>query len=98
MFGVEFDWMIGIGSLICGLLVMTGHGDFLMKGGNSQARKATYDEKKMMTPTGIAFLLIGVLTIINIYMTQMWAHILYLVLMLAVFVGLILYFQLKCKK
>ncbi len=98
MLGTEFDWFIGLICVFCGILILTGHGDFIMKGGNAQARREHYDEKKMVVPTGIAFLLIGGLTILNIYMTTTWAHVVYLILMVAVFAGLIVYYQMKCRK
>ena len=38
--------IIGI-SIIGGILLLTGHGDFLMGGGNADERRKMYDQKKM---------------------------------------------------
>ena len=43
----SFDFILAGASLIVGILLLTGHGDFFMKGGNAQLRKAKYDETKM---------------------------------------------------
>ena len=42
----SFDFILAGASLIVGILLLTGHGDFFMKGGNAQLRKAKYDETK----------------------------------------------------
>ena len=43
----SFDFILAGASLIVGILLLTGHGDFFMKGGNAQLRKAKYDETKI---------------------------------------------------
>ena len=45
--GKSFDFLLTAAALIAGILLLTGHGDFLLKGGNSELRKAKYDEAKM---------------------------------------------------
>ena len=69
----SFDFILGGASLIIGILLMTGHGDFFMKGGNTQLRKAKYDEKKMAKGSGLALILIGIITFIDSYTTTVAA-------------------------
>lgn len=45
--GKSFDFLLTAAALIAGILLLTGHGDFLLKGGNAELRKAKYDEAKM---------------------------------------------------
>ena len=44
--GKSFDFLLTAAALIAGILLLTGHGDFLLKGGNAELRKAKYDEAK----------------------------------------------------
>ena len=85
-------------ALIAGILLLTGHGDFLLKGGNAELRKAKYDEAKMTKGSGVALILIGILTGIDSYTEGMASEIIYVILLLLVMVGLGLYLKYKCKK
>ena len=42
--GQSFDILLTAAALIVGILLLTGHGDFFLKGGNAELRKAKYDE------------------------------------------------------
>lgn len=44
--GRTFDFILAGAAIIVGIMLLTGHGDIFMKGGNTQLRKAKYDEKK----------------------------------------------------
>nr|WP_297886030.1 DUF3784 domain-containing protein [uncultured Blautia sp.] len=94
----SFDFILGGASLIIGILLMTGHGDFFMKGGNTQLRKAKYDEKKMAKGSGLALILIGIITFIDSYTTTVAAKIGYIVAVVVILVGLMWYLNNKCAK
>ena len=60
----SFDFILAGIALIVGIMLLTGHGDIFLKGGNTKLRKEKYDEKKMTWGSGVALLLIGVATLI----------------------------------
>ena len=81
--GKSFDFLLTAAALIAGILLLTGHGDFLLKGGNAELRKAKYDEAKMTKGSGVALILIGILTGIDSYVQSgMAAEIIYVILLL----------------
>ena len=41
--GETLDIFITVVSLVVGVMLLTGHGDFFMKGGNADLRKNLYD-------------------------------------------------------
>ena len=43
----SFDMILTIAALVMGVMLLTGHGDILMKGGNAAERKKLYDDKKV---------------------------------------------------
>ena len=43
----SFDMILTIAALVMGVMLLTGHGDVLMKGGNAAERKKLYDDKKV---------------------------------------------------
>lgn len=96
--GGTLDYVIAIGCLVVGIMLLTGHGAVFMKGGNERLRKEKYDTKKMERATGIAFVLIGIVSFVDIYTTGMAAKIGYIVVLFLVFVPLIYYLKVKCKK
>ena len=96
--GREFDFLLAGASLIIGIMMMTGHGDIFMKGGNSQLRKQKYDEEKMQKGSGLALVLIGIATGIDSYTTGLPAKIAYIVFLLAVVIWLIFFIKNKCQK
>ena len=94
----SFDFILAGASLIVGILLLTGHGDFFMKGGNAQLRKAKYDETKMAKGSGVALILIGIVTLIDSYTTTVAAKIGYIVVLVIIMAGLRWYLQKKCMK
>ena len=40
----SFDMILTIAALVMGVMLLTGHGDILMKGGNAAERKKPYDD------------------------------------------------------
>ena len=94
----SFDFMLAGISLIVGIMLMTGNGSFFMKGGNSQLRKKKYDEKKMGKGSGLALILIGIVTFIDSYTTTVAAKIGYIVVLAVILGGLVWYIKNKCTK
>lgn len=98
MMSKSFDFILAAAALIVGVLLLTGHGGFFMRGGNTQLRKAKYDEKKMEKGSGVALVLIGILTLIDSYTVGIAAKIGYIVVLVAILAGLMWYLNTKCKK
>ena len=92
------DVMLTAAALVVGFLLVIGKGSFFMKGGNDQARKAMYDEKKMEKGSGVALILIGLATGIDMFTTGMAFKIGYIVVLLIIIVGLMYYLRVKCRK
>lgn len=84
--------------LVVGFLLVIGKGSFFMKGGNDQARKAMYDEKKMEKASGVALLLIGAATGIDMFTDGFTAKMVYIVVLIVILAGLFYYMRTKCKK
>lgn len=93
------DLLLTVGPIIAGILLLTGHGSFLMGGGEVQKRQRMYDEKKMEKACGIAMLVIGIATGIESYLvSSVTAEIIYIVFVFVVFAVMIYYMKTKCKK
>ena len=48
MMDKSFGLILAVIALIAGVMLLTGHGDILLKGGNAKLRKEKYDEKKIL--------------------------------------------------
>lgn len=94
----SFDFILAGAALIVGIMLLTGHGDIFLKGGNTKLRKEKYDEKKMSLGSGVALILIGIITFIDSYTTSLAAKIGYIIIILAILAGLVLYLKYKCAK
>ena len=98
MMGRTFDFVLAGAAIIVGIMLLTGHGDIFLKGGNTQLRKAKYDEKKMSKGSGVALILIGLASGIDSYTTGVAATIRYIVVLVLFLAGLMLYLKYKCTK
>lgn len=96
--GTSLDYILTFASLIVGVMLLIGKGEIFLKGGNSDMRKKLYDEKKMEKGSGIALILIGIASGIDIFTTTMAAKIAYIIVLIIIFAGLIYYLKVKCKK
>lgn len=94
----SFDFLLAGASLIVGIMLLTGHGDIFLKGGNTKARQNRYDEKKLSKGSGTALVLIGISTFIDSYTTSLAAKIVYIIFLVAVLGGLLWYLKNKCSK
>ena len=93
-----FDVLLTGVCLVVGFLLVIGKGSFFMKGGNDQARKAMYDEKKMEKASGVALLLIGAATGIDMFTEGFAAKMAYIAVLVVILVVLFVYMRTKCKK
>lgn len=94
----SIDLILTVGSVIIGIMLLTGHGDVFMKGGNAEMRKKTYDEEKMAKASGAALVLIGIATGIDSVTTGLPAKIAYIVVLLIILGVLLFYMRTKCRK
>ena len=90
--------ILTIAAFIVGIMLLTGHGDIFLKGGNADIRKKLYDEEKMAKASGVAFILIGVVSAIDLFTTALAFKIAYIVALLIIIIGLVYYLRVKCKK
>ena len=96
--GKTFDYILTFGAIIIGIMMLTGNGGIFLNGGDAKARRKIYDEKKMEKACGIAMILVGIITGIDTFTTGMAAKIIYVVLILVIFIALVYYIKVKCKK
>lgn len=83
-------------SLIGGVLLLTGHGNFLIQEGGANKGKRIHDEKKTARACGIALLIAGALSLVDCFVTAMAFKIVYIVLIVAIFAVLFWYIAKKC--
>ena len=90
--------ILTIAAFIVGIMLLTGRGDIFLKGGNSDISKKLYDEEKMAKASGVALILIGVVSAIDLFTTALAFKIAYIAALQIIIVGLVCYLRLKCKK
>ena len=93
----SFDLILTVAALVMGVMLLTGHGDILMKGGNAAERKRLYDEKKIQLISGVT-LIFGVLTGLDMLIKSYVYDIIYLVLVIVIFIAMVVLIRKKCKK
>ena len=94
----SFDLILTVAALVMGVMLLTGHGDILMKGGNAAKRKRLYDEKKIQLISGVTLLIFGVLTGLDMLIKSYVYDIIYLVLVIVIFIAMVVLIRKKCKK
>ena len=94
----SFDLILTVAALVMGVMLLTGHGDILMKGGNVAERKRLYDEKKIQLISGVTLLIFGVLTGLDMLIKSYVYDIIYLVLVIVIFIAMVVLIRKKCKK
>ena len=94
----SFDLILTVAALVMGVMLLTGHGDILMKGGNAAERKRLYDEKKIQLISGVTLLIFGVLTGLDMLIKSYVYYIIYLVLVIVIFIAMVVLIRKKCKK
>ena len=90
--------ILTIAAFIVGIMLLTGHGDIFLKGGNADIRKKLYDEEKMAKASGVALILIGIVSDVDLFTTALAFKIDYIVPLLIIIIGLVYYLRVKCKK
>ena len=94
----SFDLILTVAALVMGVMLLTGHGDILMKGGNAAERKRLYDEKKIQLISGVTLLIFGVLTGLDMLIKSYVYDIIYLVVVIIIFIIMVVLIRRKCKK
>ena len=94
----SFDLILTVAALVMGVMLLTGHGYILMKGGNAAERKRLYDEKKIQLISGVTLLIFGVLTGLDMLIKSYVYDIIYLVLVIVIFIAMVVLIRKKCKK
>ena len=94
----SIDLILTVAALVMGVMLLTGHGDILMKGGNAAERKRLYDEKKIQLISGVTLLIFGVLTGLDMLIKSYVYDIIYLVLVIVIFIAMVVLIRKKCKK
>lgn len=94
----SFDLILTVAALVMGVMLLTGHGDILMKGGNAAERKRLYDEKKIQLISSVTLLIFGVLTGLDMLIKSYVYDIIYLVLVIVIFIAMVVLIRKKCKK
>lgn len=94
----SFDLILTVAALVMGVMLLTGHGDILMKGGNAAERKRLYDEKKIQLISGVTLLIFGALTGLDMLIKSYVCDIIYLVLVIVIFIAMVVLIRKKCKK
>ncbi|MBQ9065633.1 MAG: DUF3784 domain-containing protein [Blautia sp.] len=84
-------------SLVCSILLLTGHGSFLLQQGGADRGKKLHDEKKLSKACGIALLITGIASLIDCFTTAMPLKIAYIVVIFVVFAVLFWYIAKKCR-
>ena len=93
----SLDLIITVGALIIGVMLLTGHGEVFLKGGNDNFRKKTYDETKMSRVYGIAMVIAGIATAVDSFTEGLAAKIIYIIFIIVVFVTAFIYVRKKCR-
>ena len=93
----SLDLIITVGALLIGVMLLTGHGEVFLKGGNDNFRKKTYDETKMSRVYGIAMVIAGIATAVDSFTEGLAAKIIYIIFIIVVFVAAIIYVRKKCR-
>ena len=94
----SFDLILTVAALVMGVMLLTGHVDILMKGGNAAERKRLYDEKKIQLISGVTLLIFGALTGLDMLIKSYVYDIIYLVLVIVIFIAMVVLIRKKCKK
>ena len=93
----SLDLIITVGALLIGVMLLTGHGEVFLKGGNDNFRKKTYDETKMSRVYGIAMVIAGIATAVDSFTEGLAAKITYIIFIIVVFVAAFIYVRKKCR-
>lgn len=93
-----FDMILTVAALVMGVMLLAGRGDILLKGGNADARKKIYDEKKLQKVYGVTLILLGILTALDMVIKSYAYDIVYLVVVIVIFAISVVIVRKKCRK
>ena len=94
----SFDMILTVAALVMGVMLLAGRGDILLKGGNADARKKIYDEKKLQKVYGVTLILLGILTALDMVIKSYVYDIVYLVVVIVIFAISVVIVRKKCRK
>ena len=94
----SFDMILTVAALVMGVMLLAGRGDILLKGGNADARKKIYDEKKLQRVYGVTLILLGILTALDMVIKSYVYDIVYLVVVIVIFAISVVIVRKKCRK
>nr|WP_294668692.1 DUF3784 domain-containing protein [uncultured Blautia sp.] len=94
----SFDMILTVAALVMGVMLLAGRGDILLKGGNADARKKIYDEKKLQKVYGVTLILLGILTALDMVIKSYAYDIVYLVVVIVIFAISVVIVRKKCRK
>lgn len=94
----SFDMILTVAALVMGVMLLAGRGDILLKGGNADARKKIYDEKKLQKIYGVTLILLGILTALDMVIKSYAYDIVYLVVVIVIFAISVVIVRKKCRK
>ena len=94
----SFDMILTVAALVMGVMLLAGRGDILLKGGNADARKKIYDEKKLQRVYGVTLILLGILTALDMVIKSYAYDIVYLVVVIVIFAISVVIVRKKCRK
>lgn len=94
-----FDWVFAIVLFGVGIALLTGHGNLFMGGDKGAAdRQGLYDDQKMAKAFGVGFLLLGAANVVTIFIRNFAVSIGYMVFIILVIIGEIIYIKKYCRK
>ncbi len=98
MLDTSFGVILTVAAFVLGILLLTGHGDFLLSGTGSEERRKIYDMDKLSKASGIAMIFFGIATGIDCFTVTPAAKIIYTLSIIVIFALMVFYIQKKCKK
>ena len=94
----SFDMILTIAALVMGVMLLTGHGDVRMKGGNGAAREMLYNVKMVPLVSVVTLLIFGILTGLDMVIKSNVYDIIYQAAVIVIFIIMVVVIRKKCKK
>ena len=96
--GSSLDLLLAGLCFIVGFLCLVGKGDLFLNKRTMDEWKKTFHIRKVELGYGIAFLLLGIATVINLQFNSTTSSIIYLISIIVIFGASVLYMYFGCKK
>lgn len=92
------DFVLTVGCLIVGILMLLGKGDKLLEDKNAPDRYKEYDMKKAQKGYGVAFLIIGAASVVSHKINTQAGFGIYLIIVVLALSGSVFYMKKYCGK